>query len=194
MSSSQQQLNESALACQARDGSKDALAKLLDSNWPWLKGLVYNVLKDADATNDCLQNICVVVIQKISQLREPERFKPWLGTVARNTALDYRQKLSRAPMQLDELLAAEKKDDNVEKALDQLERKEKKHEILDAVKELPEKYREVFILKHINDMSYAQIADVLEITITTVQIRLVRARKMIQNRLAGKTNTKVPRT
>jgi len=73
-------------------------------------------------------------------------------------------------------------------------RREQQEQVLEAVKKLPEKYREVFVLKYIKDMSYAEIAEILDLPVTTVQIRLVRSRRMIYNRLTGKPTDKVPRT
>ncbi len=187
-------LNEAALACAARDGDSEAVMELLQSNWQWLKGLVYNVLKRPGEIDEVMQNICVLVLEKIHTLREPERFKPWLTTVARNASLAYRQKFCQKPLQLDELLAAQQPDLQAHRALDQLTRREQMERLHEAIFKLPEKYREVFILKHIQDMSYADIGEALGLTITTVQIRLVRARRMLQNDLSGKPNHKVPRT
>ncbi len=187
------QLNEAALASQARDGDQQALLELVNRNWTWLKGLLYNVLQNSDDVDEVLQNVCIVLIEKIENLREPERFKPWLATVARNSALAYRKQRSRKPIQLDELIAAQQQD-HQDDALTRLAVDEQHNSILQAVKELPEKYREVFILKHLKDASYAEIAETLDIAVTTVQIRLVRARRMIQNKLTGKPNDKIPRT
>ena len=46
--------NESALACAARRGDKEALQLLLKRNWAWLRGLVYSVLADAQELDDVL--------------------------------------------------------------------------------------------------------------------------------------------
>jgi RNA polymerase sigma-70 factor (ECF subfamily) len=65
--------------------------------------------------------------------------------------------------------------------IDNIEQKEQYQLILSAVKSLPEKYRQVFILEHIDDLTYKQIAEILDVPVTTVQIRLVRARRMLYN-------------
>lgn len=190
MRTSRTELNESALVCAARQGDKEALARLLYDNWPWLKGLAYSVLGNTDDVDEALQNLCVLVLEKISTLREPERFKGWLAAVARNVALSIRQKRSRRPLQLDELLANEQNEPTINLII----RQEQHQQVLKAIAVLPEKYREVFILKYMKDMSYARISEILDLPITTVQIRLVRARRMIYNRLTGKPVDKVPRT
>ena len=186
--------NESSLACRGRSGNIDAVEKLLSNNWGWLKGLVYNILGDSDEADDTMQEICVLVLKNIKSLRQPERFKPWLATVARNAALAARQKRSKRPLQLDEQLAGRQLNDQTDLAFETVARGEQHELVLDAIRQLPEKYREVFILKHLKEMTYGQIAEILEINLTTVQIRLVRARRMIYNRLTGRPNDKVPRT
>ncbi len=194
MSNSKKQPNESALVCAARQGDREAVIQLLEDNWLWLKGLAYNLLGNADDVDEVMQNICILVIQKIETVREPERFKPWLTTVARHAALAYRQQRSQKPIQLDELLIAQQQSEEKETVVDALDREETYQKILGAVHQLPEKYGELFIMKYVDDLSYNQISEILSIPVTTVQIRLVRARRMILNHLTGKPNDKVPRT
>jgi RNA polymerase sigma-70 factor, ECF subfamily len=186
--------NEAALACAARRGDREALRELLERNWLWLKGLTYNILGNLDDVDEAMQNLCVIVIEKIGTLREPERFKAWLATVARHAALAYRQQRSQRPVTVEELASVERPDPTAGHPADKLARQEQQRQLLDAIEQLPEKYREVFIMKHVQDISYADIAEALDIPVTTVQIRLVRARRMLANHLTGRPNEKVPRT
>jgi len=182
------------MVCAARGGDKQALAQLLQDNWSWLKGLTYNVLGNIADVDEALQDLCVLTLENIATLREPERFKGWLAAVARNAALARRRKRSCQPIQLDDLLAQQQLAGDKENALDKLVRQEHHQLLLDAISLLPEKYWGVFVLKYMNDLPYAQISEILDLPLTTVQIRLVRARRMLYNRLTGKTNHKVPRT
>jgi len=183
--------NESALVYAAWQGDKEALRLLLVQNWTWLKALVYSIVGDANDVDDILQDICVRVISKIEGLREPERFRPWLAVLARRQALRYRQQKNHSPTLLGERIADQQPDENASQLLEYIERKEQCQQILDALKSLPDKYREVFLLDYSNDLTYGQIAEILDIPITTVQIRLVRARRLIYNRVAGKDKNKV---
>jgi RNA polymerase sigma factor (sigma-70 family) len=178
--------NESALVCAAQRRDKEALQRLLIRNWPWLKGLVYSILGDADQVDDALQDICVRVIDKIDSLREPERFRPWLAVLARRQALRHRQRESRRPAPLKEEIAELQPDDKARQLFEKVEQKEQCRQILRAVQSLPEKYRQVFLLAYTGDLTYGNIAEILDIPITTVQIRLVRARRMIYDRVRGK--------
>jgi RNA polymerase sigma factor (sigma-70 family) len=63
---------------------------------------------------------------------------------------------------------------------------ETRETILRAVQALPVLYREPFVLRHLEDWSYAQIADVLGLTLEAVETRLVRARRSLREALRGK--------
>ena len=177
--------NELALVCAAQRSEKEALQRLLIHNWPWLKGLVYSILGDADEVDDVLQDICVRVISKIDTLRESERFRPWLAVLAKRQALRYRQQKARRPAPLKEKIAELQQDDKAEQLFEKLEQKEQCRQILEVVKLLPEKYRQVFMLAYVGDLTYTNMAEILDIPITTVQIRLVRARRMVYDRVSG---------
>jgi RNA polymerase sigma-70 factor (ECF subfamily) len=181
--------NESALVCAARRGDKEALQELLIRSWRWLKGLVYSVVGDADQTDDVLQDICVRVIEKIDTLREPERFRPWLAVLARRQALRCRRKIAHKPAQLPEEMLEQLYDEKQTFSI--IEQKEQCRQIVQAIWTLPEKYRQVFLLEHSGDLTYGQIAEILDIPVTTVQIRLVRARRMVYDQVFGSEKSKV---
>ncbi|MGD8785969.1 MAG: RNA polymerase sigma factor [Phycisphaerales bacterium] len=183
--------NEPALVCAAQRGDKEAMQLLLRRNWTWLKGLVYSTLRDTKDIDDVLQDICVRVIRKIDSLRQPERFRPWLAVLARRMAIRHSRKKTQRTILLNEEIAEHKADEKATRILENLEQQEQYQQILDAIKLLPEKYRQVFVLGHIDELTYQKIAEILDIPLTTVQIRLVRARRMIYKQVTGKDKNKV---
>jgi RNA polymerase sigma-70 factor (ECF subfamily) len=184
--------DESALVCAARRGDREALQVLLKRNWVWLKGLVYGVLADSRDLDDVLQEVCLRVITRIHTVRDPERFRGWLAIVARREALKH---LRRRPLGSIRLGPEPLPPDlYAEDPLEGMAKRELCDRILDAVKTLPEKYREVFVLAHTGELSYADMAEVLGVPVTTMQIRLVRARRMIQNHVMGKRESQVQET
>lgn len=178
--------NERALVRAAQRGDKEALQLLFRHNWAWLKGLVYSIVQNADDIDDILQDICVRVISNIKSLRRPERFRPWLAILARRQALRYRQQKAQRQMPLNMELADLESESGSTQFIDNIEQRRQYQLILSAVRSLPEKYRQVFILKNISDLTYRQIAEILDVPVTTVQIRLVRARRMLFNLINDK--------
>jgi RNA polymerase sigma-70 factor (ECF subfamily) len=183
--------NESALVCAAREGDKEALNKLLTRHWTWLRALVYGVLGDALDLDDVMQEVCLRVMTRIHTLREPECFRSWLAVLARREAIKHGRGRSRRATLVNTDAVGAPPRASQEGPLERLEQKELCRRILDAVKTLPDKYLEVFMLAHAGELTYAQMAEVLDVPITTMQIRLVRARRMVQNQLIDKREQKV---
>ncbi|MFC1780653.1 RNA polymerase sigma factor [Planctomycetota bacterium] len=183
--------NESALVCAAQRGDKEALQQLFICNWSWLRGLVYSILGNPDQVDDVLQDICIRVIKNIDSLREPECFRPWLAVMARRYAIRYRRQNAVRPKPVPVEVAQLEPDEKTKTFFNDIEQQEQYDRILRAIESLPEKYREVLMLQHSGDITYAQIAEILDIPVTTVQIRLVRARRMIYDRIMGNFKNKV---
>jgi len=181
-SETQSELQLVVAACRS---DKEALQKLLKANWGWLKGLVYSVLGGAQDLDDVMQEICLRVIQNIRSLREPQRFRGWLAVLARREAVRHCQSRPRKVIPFDSTTLPEYADDYADDPSEELEKKELCGQVLEAVQRLPEKYREVFVLAHSGELTYAQMAEVMEVPITTMQIRLVRARQMIRDQVLG---------
>ena len=170
---------------------------MLVRNWGWLRGLVYSVVGRAQGlwapgedVDDCLQDICVRVLDKIDTLREPERFRPWLAVLARRQALKFRRQ-RRRPVSLDEETVQGRVDERADEFIENMERAERCGQVLEAAAALPQMYREVFVLAHSSELTYAQMAEILDVPVTTMQIRLARARKMILNKVTNKDKNRV---
>lgn len=177
--------NESALVCAARSGDQEAMQRLLRQNWPWLKSLVYGVVRQVDDVDDVLQDICVKVISKISTIRDPESFRPWLACLARREAIGFHRQRSRQGALLEALDKEKVETPDHTGNGHALEQEEQVDGILRAVRQLPDKYREVFLLQYSQDLSYRDMAEILDVPVTTIAIRLVRARKMILDTMAS---------
>jgi RNA polymerase sigma factor (sigma-70 family) len=183
--------NELSLVCAAREGDKEAMQALLGRNWFWLKALVYSVLGSVQDLDDVMQEVCLRVITRIHTLREPECFRAWLAVLARREALKQCQHKARRVAGADAESESSQMAGHVDGPLEELERQELCRQIQDAVEALPQIYREAFLLAHSGELTYAQMAEVLDVPVTTMQIRLVRARRMIQNQVFGKSERKV---
>ncbi len=183
--------NEAALVCAAREGDRGALDALLTRHWGWMKALVYGVSANAQDLDDIMQEVCLRVVTRIHTLREPECFRAWLAILARREAVKHYRSKARRPDQPGLDPTAMPLIGQGRGPLENLERRELCRRILDMVETLPEKYREVFMLAHSGELTYAQMAEVLDVPITTMQIRLVRARRMVKNALIGNSGQKV---
>ena len=176
--------NESALVCAAKAGDRDAIQRLLRQNWPWLKALTYGIVRHAHDVDDVLQDISVKVITKISGIRDPESFRPWLACLARREAISFRRRRSRGAALTESLDRTRTETVNWADHVAALDQKEEVDKILRAVHMLPDKYAEVFMLQYSQDLTYRDMGEILDVPVTTIAIRLVRARRMILDTLA----------
>jgi RNA polymerase sigma factor (sigma-70 family) len=117
--------------------------------------------------------------------------RAWLLGIVRNTTYTWMQR-NRSPelnMPLDDELHEVKSNDLGPEAL--LLQKADAQMLRQAVEELPLEFREVLVLRELDEMSYKQIAAVADLPIGTVMSRLARARKRLQQILASHTQTEV---
>lgn len=180
--------NETGWVCAAQEGDKRALCWLMEHNWAWLRALVYSVLGDAQDIDDVLQDVCVRVITKVATLREPERFRAWLAVLARREALKYRRRKPQRPLTDAVRPISWASNGQADGPLEALERTELCSRVGEVVNQLPQPYRDVFVLVHTGELTYAQTAEILDIPITTMQIRLVRARRMVRDQITSRSD------
>lgn len=178
---------ESQQVLAAQQGESGAIELLLTQNWAWLRALVAGIVRNRSDIDDVLQEICVKVIRKIHTLRQVDSFRPWLACLARREALRWLNQASRRGLSLDHESAEEPLDLKELPVDEKLAQAEERARVWQAIEQLPAKYKEVLLLQH-SGQSYKQIAEILELTLTTVQIRLVRARRMVMDSIQQQQN------
>jgi RNA polymerase sigma-70 factor (ECF subfamily) len=169
-------------------GEEDAFRRLVDKYSPSIFNLAYRMTGDPADAEDLAQEAFLQAFSKLADFRVGSRFHPWLYTIALNLCRNhlrrkaivrwlplYSERDGEAPANLDPPDRAL----NPEQALlDQ----EGDRRLAAAIAALPVKYREVFILRQSEGLSYEEIAQVTGLPMGTVEVRLYRARnRLIQN-------------
>jgi RNA polymerase sigma-70 factor (ECF subfamily) len=182
---------ESQQVLAAQQGEPGAIEYLLTRNWAWLKALVAGIVRNRSDIDDVLQEISVKVIRKIGTLRQTDSFRPWLACLARREALRWLNQSARRGLSLDHEAAEEPLDQRELPIDEQLAQEEERTRVWEAINRLPQKYKEVLLLYH-SGQSYKQIAEILDLALTTVQIRLVRARRMVADAVQQQSDRRTP--
>ena len=170
-------------ASQARGG--DRLERLVDENIGWLQGWLRGRVSDPELVHDISQEAFLRALRQLPRLRDVERFPGWLFRIARNLLLDHVRRSRRRRTRL----ATTEELDGVPHAAasgpesDGGALREEADKVLQAVRALPPRYRDPFLLRHTQDLSYEDIAKILGITRNAVQVRMFRARQMLQKRI-----------
>ncbi len=155
-------------------GDVQAQAGLYERHYAAMVWIAYSVLLDRGLAEDAAQQAFARAFEKLSRLRDKERFGPWLATICRNAAQDMlRDRQRRASFQ--KVATCEIHHGGNHNGFDRV--------VKEAVDSLPAMYREIVVLHYYTDLSYREIESVLGISGAKVKGRLARARKQIRIRL-----------
>jgi len=153
----------------------------------FVRGVIFSVLGRLDEIDDVAQRVWIQVWQKARRLEDPNRWRSWLYRIAHNAAIDAGRRKQRHHRFLNELVINAWPQKRANSRPDQTIVADEQHQaVLEAIGSLPEIYREPFVLKHLEGWSYRQIAEALDMPTDTVETRLVRARRLLRQQLAGK--------
>lgn len=172
-------------------GNKEAYGLLIHKYENKIYTLLLRMIHDSQDAQDLTQECFIKAYHYLHSFDPERKFSSWLYRIASNlclNALQARQKKQLHPGELEEKWLVE--EDSPESIL---LRKEHVSEIREVVDELPEHYRMVLLLRYLEDMSYQEISTVLDIPISTVQVRIHRAKIKLRMRFqssweGGKTN------
>jgi RNA polymerase sigma-70 factor, ECF subfamily len=168
----------------ARRGERPALDALVRRNDRWVRSVVYATLGRSGLVDDVVQHVWTRVCEQLGSLVEPTRWRGWLYTMARNAAIDAGQKAARDRKRQTSVDSLDRLGDRQSDPAQSVMQTEQHRRVLNAIRGLPPIYREPFLLRHLEDWSYAQIGEALSLPVDTVETRLVRARRLLRSALA----------
>ena len=180
-------LDDETLVRQCQHGDPEAMSCLIVKYQDRVYNTILKICSNRDDAAELTQDTFVKVLESIQTFRGKSSFYTWLFRVAVNLTLNHcRRRFKLSPVSLD---AA---NENLEKQREPLasmladadrndpalvaQQKELVNRMLESIAQLPQEYRIIIILRDIEQMTYAEIADVLEIEHGTVKSRLSRAR------------------
>lgn len=175
-----------ALVADAQRGCRSSAEQLVREHDGWIRSVIYGVCGRPDHVDDVAQQVWMQVWQRLDSLKDARRIKSWLYVVARNAAIDAGQaRVRRRTMDIDAMHDG-LRDERSETPVSATIGDETEQLLLRAVQGLPAIYREPFVLRHMEDWSYAEIGELLDLPVETVETRLVRARRLLREALRDK--------
>jgi len=150
------------------------------------------ILRNESDSEDVAQEAMLKALANIRQFRAEARFSTWLIQITVNEALMRRRRERKGMVEgiddhRDEEGEYTPRDfaDWREIPSEALERKEVRQKLAEALASLDRKYREVFVLRDMEQLNIQETADALGISVASVKTRLLRARLMLRDLLAG---------
>jgi RNA polymerase sigma-70 factor, ECF subfamily len=154
----------------AQRGDREAFARLYERFARMVHGIVLARIDRTDV-DDVVQDVFVTALDRLGDLREPAAFGGWLAAIARHRAADHGRRRVVTDALADH--AASIRDPDRLEAL----------AILDAVRSLPEAYRETLMLRLVEGMTGAEIAERTGLTAASVRVNLHRGMKLLREKL-----------
>ena len=146
---------------------------------------IYRMVGDYDAALDLTQEVFIKVYNSLSRYRSEFKFSTWIYKIAHNAAIDFLRRHAVRGQALAGGVDADRREAVVETRRltpeQESERKERRSEIETVVQLLPSPYRELIVLRHSQDLSYDEIAEVTGLPLGTVKNRLFRAREAMRD-------------
>lgn len=161
--------DDAELARAARHGNRAAFGRLYDRYFRMVHGILLARVP-RNEVDDLVQDVFLQALRQLASLREDYAFGAWLAMIARNRAYDYHRR-SRECSELPENLAAA--DRHSAEAL----------AVLDAIRKLPESYREPLMMRLVEGMTGEEIAERTGMTAASVRVNLHRGMKQLRKKL-----------
>jgi RNA polymerase sigma-70 factor (ECF subfamily) len=183
--SSQTEQHESQLVIASQHGDQDAFACLVQRQQRRVFTMVLRMLQDYDEASEITQETFLAAWLGLSSFRGEARFSTWLYRIAYNCALKQLERRKRersllVAMEAEQLLVEVNKQKQAE---DMLELRDRQAIVRAQMEALPAKYSSVLILRHLKEMTYEEMADILTMPIGTIKAHLFRARHLLKERL-----------
>ncbi len=157
-------------------GKRERFEELIERYQDAVVAVVRGYVKDHHAAEDVAQDVFVNAYTALAQLRQPNLFFPWLLQIARHRAAQSGRKISRQSVE-----RPLTDDEHIPKDVPQ--ESERAGQVMGAVEQLPEPYRNIIILKYERGLSCKEIAEQENVPIGTITSRLTRALMMLRTGL-----------
>ncbi len=152
----------------AQDGDAVAIERLIELYQDSIYSMAVSFTRNPHQAEDLAQEAWIKILRGLPKFRRDSKFSTWLYRVTMNTFLNANRALKREQEVVGSLVP-ETETESLASRLDTA------MDVQVAVRDLPTEFRSVVLLRYVADLSYKEIASVLEVPLGTVQSRLRRA-------------------
>ena len=160
-------------------------AELVDTHYQALSRFGYSLTRSPDHAADLVQETFCIWAEKNAQLRDRSKAKTWLFTTLHREFLGQRRKMARfsdTPIDENAIGAEAAGEDDVERQMDG-------HRAVELLGEMDEIYQAPLALFYLQQHSYKEIAEILDVPIGTVMSRLSRGKELLRKRMVAEPSS-----
>ena len=173
--------NDNTLICRAQSGDEGAFVELIRIYYPFVYAIVIGIVNNPQDAEEVVQDTFLNAYRGLGQYQEMEKFKNWLGEIARNRARSWLRKQRIDTVSIDEVnehtLGTQDLPD------EQLIRREQRELIRRAMETLSEKDREIARAYYLEGASYDELTSTHGLSYNAIAFRLSRAKRQLTKRL-----------
>jgi RNA polymerase sigma-70 factor (ECF subfamily) len=177
-------------------GKKECFAQLVEKYSKRAYNLSYRLTSNPEKAKDIVQEAFIKIYKSLDKYDPSYKFSSWLLKTVSNLCIDYHRTRHQATASLEAILAsgaesailsdASSKGSTEEVIEERLESQELKRVIAEGMELLPMDYKSVLVLRHVQNLSYKEIAQMLGLPMGTIKARIFRARKLLKGFLESK--------
>jgi len=184
-------LTDEQIVDKIKDGQIDLFEVIVNRYQRKLVNYIYRMINDIDTAMELCQEVFIKVFNSLDKYNPEYKFTTWVHRISSNATIDLMRKKKIDAFSLDtndqedaptlkNQIAAD-----VLNPLEKLEMAQLQARIETAIDELPFIYKQLIILRHINELSYEEIATTVNLPLGTVKNRIFRGREMLKAKLAS---------
>lgn len=168
-----------------QSGDRVAFESLFRTFYSGLHRLLWGYVKSSYIAEELVQEVFTRVWENRHALDSSEKMKPYLYRIARNLAIDHIRHKKIVRKWEEEKKALHHFSPASQGLDDKLHNKMLLEQVQRAIEELPERRRLIFMLSRYDGMSYKEIAELLEVSVNTVETQISRALKTLKERFSS---------
>lgn len=179
------------LVARALKGDRKAFEMIVRKYQQPLTSYLGRMTGEREAALDFAQEIFLKVYCSLASYRPAYKFSTWLFKIASNHLIDHWRKKKLPTVSIDQPIEADDDEllpqvpDPGPSVVRKFELAEVRARIERALATVPETLRELFVLRHVNEFSYEEIADIKGLPVGTVKNRVFQAKELLRKRMEG---------
>ena len=178
-------ISDAALVERTVSGDPVAFGTLVERYKLLAYSTAFTYVQNIDDAQDLAQESFVKAFLSIGSLKNPATFPSWLRRIVANVCKDWLKKRRLPTVDMDKVDVERIRDTGEDEIIERIRSEKKSKVVARAVDSLPERYRQVVLLRYFSNLSYEEIGEFLKISKSAVNIRLVRARILLRKKLAN---------
>lgn len=173
------------LIADAKKGKRQAQNVLMDLFWSNVYHYVFSKIQDENESEDIAIETFTKVFAKLKLYNDDFDFKTWLLSIAHNTMIDHIRKSSVLNISLDDENRFFEIEEDLPTPEESLILKQDNDAVTTFIAKLKPEYKRIIELRYLEDKTYKEIAEELNLSLANVKVRLLRAKQLLQEILKG---------